>query len=310
MVNWKSKYLKYKLKFKKLQKGGVMPAMQILIDDLAQTIRNTPMASIPEMNQLLQMMNVNLTTKNYILANHADSYCLILLKYIKEEITNNHVLDIPVAFDDGNGNLNYNAIIPHLMNLAGPTWITTQHILDDILESLLDSNILTNQSKINLAAQIANLIGAGAVINPLLITSDYNINNYNIVRARGFIYAQLQYIHNIPIYPYFNIEPLGNMPTIPWMDANGNLIHNLVSQPDRTYYAGHANPNQAYADATLQYYMQIHRWQLNIRQSILLPPGGGAPIAGDPGYPNSLPVLRGMIRNLANNNNYINAFSP
>ena len=99
------------------------------------------------------------------------------------------------------------------------------------------------------------------------------------------------------------------MPTTPILDNVGNLILNMVNQPTIAYYAGYPNQNQAYAEAKIQYFMQIHRLQLNIRYSIL-PPGGIPPLGPDPHYPASFPVLRGQTRRLANNGNYTNYYNP
>ena len=316
MTNWKSKYLEMKLKYiNAKQKGGALgdggpgappmvgmpPGMTLMIDKLAQGIRDNPRNSIPEMKRLIDMKNVSAAVRNYIMAHHVDTYCIILVKLVSEQIINNHVLAIPEEFDDGNGNLDLNIIIPHIVGFGA---IPTTFILDAILESLLYSNIFGTDTKINLAMHIANLIqNHGAMINQALITSDINIDNNE--QTRGVIYAQLHYIHNIPIYPYFTHEPLANMPTTPILDNAGNLILNMVNQPTIGDYAGHPDQNQAYAEATIQYFMQKHRLQLNLRYSIAGPPALGP----DPGYPHSWPVLRGRTIRLANNGNYTNYYN-
>ena len=286
-------------------------SMRLVIDGLAVDIRRTH--NISKMIQIIEVMNINTVFNNYIINNHNDTYCLILLQFVREEITNNHNLFVPPAFDNGNGRVDINKIIPHLITTS--TVFTSTDILEDILFTLHNSHMIREESKIDLAVQIANLINNhGAIINQALITSDSNIDNYNIVIIRSFIYAQLQYIHNIPIYNYFVNENLANMPTSQVVDNNGNYITDIVDQPTRAYYATYADANQAYADAIIQYYMQIYKLQLNIRHSILV--GGLDWVINDTSslmgksQEIRLVLLQGRIRRLTLLNNYVNYYNP
>lgn len=321
---------------------GLHPAMKLMIDIYAQDIRNVPINNTMEMTKFIKMRSINPAAKNYVMIHNRDAYCLILLKLAIEEITNNNVQAIPPEFNDGHGHIDFNAIIPYII---GQNCITSTYILDVILLSLHNAHIIVRpQTEINIAIQISNLIqNHSAEIEPALITSDVNIGDNFRVRRRGFIYAQLQYIHNINICGYFNNEYLVNMPRTPILNNVGEIIDNMVNMPTVAHYAGYENPNQAYADAKIQYSMQFHRLQLNIVHSYAATDGDGAgvgaPIPGpDPGYSlkilsilstnktdyllrsyylkilsvlstsKTLMDLKKIIRNLGNNDNYVNYY--
>jgi hypothetical protein len=307
MTNWKSKYLEMKLKYiNAKQNGGALdsdinPAMKTAIDDLAKEIRRTH--NLAEMTQMINMMNINSTFQKYVKNNQNAVYCLILLRYVRNEIKNTHNLAFPPAYDNGNGGIILYKVIPHL--IATSTVYTPTEILEDILTTLHYADMPRETTIIALAAQIANLIkNHNANIVPVDITSDTNIWNYRAREQRGIVYAQLQYIHQIPIYNYFLNETLANMPTTPVIDDNGNHVINVHMFPNPANYATYPNPDQAYADAVLQYEMQMHKLQLNIRRSIFL----GAPDPNASGIPGSPLFNINKIKKMSNN--YVNYYNP